>query len=147
MQVLAQAMNPCGANVPARFEFVGGRNCGFPNVTVLRIAQGERIIKQPSAIARQTQNQRTYFPCRKNIPLNTMAAAMSNIGASGRKRVPTPTINPAPSAVYSALRRGGRWVLFKRKSCSGTLLKAITRAQQASAVQKVAKTSVSGTAA
>src|SRR5260370_20029884 len=101
-------MKPYGTNSPGRFEFFGARNCGSPNVTVLRIAQGERIIRQPSAIARQTQNQRTYFPCRKNIPLNTMAAAMSNIGASGRKRVPTPTINPAPSAVYSALFHGGR---------------------------------------
>src|SRR5258706_5702955 len=75
-----------------------------------------------------------------------MAAAMSRIGASGRNSVPAPTIHPAPSAVYSTLFRRGRLVLFQRKSGFCTLLIAITRAQQASAVQREAKTSVIGTA-
>src|SRR5260370_25007025 len=139
-------MKPYGTNSPGRFEFFGARNCGSPSVTMFRIAQGERIIKQPSAIARQTQNQRRCLPRRKNIPLNTMAAAISNIGASGRNSVPTPTVNPAPSAVYSPLFGRGRGGLFTQKSGFSTLLIAIHRAQHASAVQNVAKTSVSGTA-
>src|SRR5712692_10032729 len=76
-----------------------------------------------------------------------IAPAMSNIGVSGRNSVPTPTIKPVPKAEYSTLFRGGRCALFKRKSGFGTLLMAITRAQQARAVQNIAKTSVSGTAA
>jgi len=87
-----------------------------------------------------------YSMRRKTSPAKTQAAATSNKGASGRKSAPTPTMSPAASAIYSALFRKGRWALFKRKSGLETLRRAITSAQQASAVQNVAKTSVNGTA-
>src|SRR5260370_30476825 len=114
---------------------------------MFRKAQAERIIKQPRAMARQTQNQRWKSPRGKNSPPKTMAAAMRRMGVSGRNSVPTPTIKPAPKAEYCTLFAKGRCVLFKRKSGFDTLLIATTRAQQATAVQNAAETSVSGTAA
>src|SRR6266478_2677281 len=123
-------MKPFGTSSPGRFESFGARNRTSPSITLLRRAQGERINKQPSAIARLTNNQRLISREIKNKPPNTSAAAISKIGVSGRNKVPAPTSNPAPSAVYSTLLRRGRWDFFRRKSGCLTRRNARTRAQE-----------------
>src|SRR6267143_1235248 len=139
-------MKPFGTNSPGRFESFGARNRASPSVTLLRKAQGERIIKQPSAIARLVNIQRLIFREKKNKPPNTSAAAISKIGVSGRNKVPAPTTNPAPNAVYSTLLRRCKREFSRRKPGCLTRRNARTRTQQASPVQKTASTSVSGTA-
>src|ERR1700682_2473523 len=109
-------MKPFGTSSPGRFESFGARNCGSPSVTILRKAQGERIIKQPRAIARHVNIQRLLFLKKKNKPPKTSAAAISKMGVSGRNKVPAPTTKPAPNAVYSTLLPSRMWELFKRKS-------------------------------